>query len=471
MHQEQLAEPLQIREGLTPDARIYAATELARRAGVAREFFRTWKIESYPTHTVVTLDANARKVVFEHAPEKAFAFLAKGRFPVARARWFTTPEDDLLREDLVVPFVESPGDSLPLFHRGEDGNFACKLDVLLSVLFTLSRFEESTQRVLDAHNRFPASASLAKQHEFLERPVVDELGLAFGQIIKALLPAWDPLRPPLRVKLTHDIDSVGIPFNLRTTIGHTLKRSRPSATIRDFVSCFTTAESAELALVRLLARISKDRGIRSAFFWKASPPGPFDSGYSPSHPKVRRVIANLHAQGFELGVHPGYQTFGDRSRLSQEVEALRRTLGNGPLGGRQHYLRWKPQTWLDWESCGLAYDSTLGFADAIGFRAGTCVPFRPWSIEQNRELDLIEIPLLVMDCTLVKYMGLPKREGLARVQECVKRAALAGGVFTLLWHNTPLIEPEYDGWYEAVLDLIPANTQSFSLPSTPADLW
>ena len=32
-------------EVITPEGRLYALKELARRSGVTREFFRTWKIE------------------------------------------------------------------------------------------------------------------------------------------------------------------------------------------------------------------------------------------------------------------------------------------------------------------------------------------------------------------------------------------------------------------------------------------
>jgi hypothetical protein len=195
-----------------------------------------------------------------------------------------------------------------------------------------------------------------------------------------------------------------------------------------------------------------------------------DSGYDPFHPKLQRVFSYLREQGFELGVHPGYSTFGSKPALENEVALLRRALAVQKVGGRQHYLRWSPQTWLDWESCGLAYDSTVGFADLIGFRAGTAFPFRPWSFSENRELNLIEVPLIVMDCTPVKYMGLSREEGLARIRNCIQRAAIVGGVFTLLWHNVPLLEPEYHGWYESILDLLPPG-QNLAFSQSLQSFW
>jgi hypothetical protein len=229
-------------------------------------------------------------------------------------------------------------------------------------------------------------------------------------------------------------------------------------------------EPAELALVRELADISSSRGLHSAFFWKASPLGPRDSGYDPAHKKVQRLIDLLRERGFELGVHPGYETFGDRTKLASEVGYLRQALRVNSPGGRQHYLRWSPDTWLDWEACGLSYDSSLGFADHFGFRAGTAFPYHPWSWRDNRELNLIEMPLILMDCTPVKYMKLNQAEGLERIKSLIQRTAQTGGVFTLLWHNTPLLDPDYNGWYEAILDLT-AGAERFDVPTNAEQLW
>lgn len=461
-----------LRQGLSLEARKYAIKELARRAGASRDFYATWKVTVESDQTILTLlpDGNKR-VLFPHASDDIFRKISAGNIPFTEAAWLKVPDDTLLKQSLCLPFVESHTDrSLPLFLPSENGSFLCSCDVLFSLLCTLSRVEEMIPGTRDEHARFPAAASVAVQRGFLERPIVDEYGLAFEQVLSALLPSWKSERPALRAKLTHDIDHVGIPFQFRTAIGHTLKRREPLATLRDLASTFTPIEPIELALVRALADISKARGFQSAFFWKGSVRTPMDAGYDPFHPKVQRVISHLKEQGFELGVHPGYSTFGSKPALQSEVALLRKALGVQEVGGRQHYLRWSPQTWLDWESSGLAYDSSVGFADFIGFRAGTAFPYRPWSLAENRELNLIEVPLIVMDCTPVKYMGLSREEGLARIRNCIHRTAVVGGVFTLLWHNAPLLEPEYDGWYESILNLLPPG-QNFGLPQSPQSFW
>ena len=458
---------------LTPEARRYAVKELARRSGVSREFFQKWQIEVRGDRTIVSLGPEANgKIHFLHARESLFEEIAPGFIPVAHAAWLNPPHDSLASPDLILPFCDSNADLRePLYQPAADGSsIVCRLDLLSSFLFTLSRLEETLSKTIDEHGRFPASASLAVIHEFLDRPILDEHGLAFEQALSFLLPAWQPQRRTLRFKLTHDIDDIGIPFDLRASIGHSVKRRRPSATLCDFLALFTDVEPAELTLVQELASISIARGLQSAFYWKASPRAPRDSGYRPEHSKVQAVIDLLRERGFEMGVHPGYQTFGDRPKLATEVARLREALKVNSPGGRQHYLRWSPDTWLDWEACGLSYDSSLGFADQFGFRAGTAFPYRPWSLRENRELNLIEVPLILMDCTPVKYMKLAREEGLERLKALVQRTAHTGGVFTLLWHNTPLLDPDYNGWYEPILDLL-AGAHRVDVPANGELLW
>jgi len=457
---------------LTIEARKYAVKELARRSGVSREFFNAWQIDVASDHTVVTIvpDGN-KKIYFQHIAAEKLHDLSKAKLPVGEALWPHGVRNALFEQNFVIPFVETDYERVrPLFEVREDGSFLCKHDLLLSLLFTLCRVEETLSDVRDEHSRFPASASLAIKYGFLERPIVDELGVAFEHVIRALLPAWRPERRMLRMKLTHDIDDIGIPFRLRSAAAHTLKRGKPRASLRDIASTFSNSDPAELAQVRILADISHARGFQSAFFWKGSHRTARDSGYDIFDPKVQRTIAYIKEREFEVGVHPGYDTFESLTALSAEIDRLRAALAVKKIGGRQHYLRWSPQTWHDWETCELFYDSSVGFADYFGFRAGTAIPYRPWSFSQNRELNLIEIPLIVMDCTPVKYVRLPKIEALHRIGLCIKRTALVGGVFTLLWHNNPLLEPEYDGWYESILDLLP-SVQDYSLPDSVQSLW
>jgi hypothetical protein len=299
------------------------------------------------------------------------------------------------------------------------------------------------------------SASLAVRHNYLHRPIVDEYGLALQQVLEALLPGWRPLPRRLRVKLTHDIDEVGIPFRFRNAVGHVLKRRAPLCCARDFFSLGTSVEPTYLKLVRDICEISIERNLHSTLYWMASAAGSFDFRYDVTNPRVARVMDWARDRGIEMGVHPGYTTFLSPSVLEEEVQRCREAIQNEQLGGRQHYLRWSPETWTHWERCGLLYDSTVGFADCVGFRAGTCVPYMPWLWKENRRAELLEIPLLLMDSTLIgaAYMALKPSQVQGAVTKLLRPCAAVGGVFTLLWHNTSLLPP-FSRHYPGILDTL-----------------
>ncbi len=445
---------VQLGRGLSADARLYALRQLVRRAAIPQELFDSWTVEVSDDATIMTLDRYAR-IRFRHAPATFWHDLVNASYQVVRAAWPYPPVSPCadLVPDLVVPFVDRAYAG-PLFVRISGDTWECPIDLVASMLLTLSRFEELQSDERDMHGRFLATQSVALKHNFLHRPIVDEYGLALQQVIQVLLPGWRPPERKLHVKLSHDVDEVGFPRSITNSLGHTVKRHKPLATLRDLLGPAFGLRPSLLEAVLRIAELSRCHGMASALYWKNSPKSDWDSGYDLSTKPVHEVVSRLKNEGAELGVHPGYYTFDDPQRLGDDVERIREVIDERRVGGRQHFLRWHPRTWQHWETWGLAYDSTVGFSDRIGFRAGTCVPYRPWSLELNREIDLLEIPLLAMDVTLAYYMRLAPQESVALLLQCAERCRIVGGVFTLLWHNRSLLDPNYGHAYQTVLSAL-----------------
>ena len=131
----------------------------------------------------------------------------------------------------------------------------------------------------------------------------------------------------------------------------------------------------------------------------------------------------------------------------------------GPLAGhRYHYLRARSAPKPRARSrAGLRYDTTLGFPDAVGFRAGIARPFRPWDFEQDAPLDLVEVPLAAMDATLAeeRYLGLSAKRAEPQLMRLLDWAAAHGGAFAILWHPDRFDPRDLGGWdrlYSRLLD-------------------
>lgn len=439
---------------ITPQARYYAVWELARRAGIPHDFFRSWKVLMTREKTEFEIPNGTSKFIsFPHASAELLNSLASGRFSYVKVPSMEIPGvSGAGRLDLVVPFAVPMNPKMrPLFHLVDANRLECSLDLPLSILLTLSRWEELLSTPRDVHGRFQAKYSIASAGGFLDRPIVDEYGLAFEQAMQSLYPSWKKIQRRMRVKVSHDADHVGIPFRWKPALRHVLRSRAPIHFARDVASVFGGTEPAELKSIRDITLASARHGFHSSVYWKAGPSTRRDSGYDPRNKKVRDMVGWLHENGAESGVHPGYNTFRSPEKLRREVMVLRDVLGNQPMGGRQHYLRWCPESWIHWENCGLAYDSSVGYAEMAGFRAGTCVPYRPWLFALNRPADLIEIPLLVMDRTLLSYMGLTREQATHVVKELANRSEAVGGVLSMVWHNNTFLEPCYR---EVYLDLL-----------------
>jgi len=344
-----------------------------------------------------------------------------------------------------------------------NGSIVFYADILAASLFMLSRWEETVAQTKDRHSRFPAASSVAYKLGFLTIPIVDQYALILREWLKLAVPGWAPRRNVPEINLTHDVDHIyqyASPISLARALTLTLASKQPLKNVRrEFKSLRTQLFDPQLGEKYLaiyeLANRSKEQGLKSRFYFMAAKASLKQQGYNPAGSLVQKAFRFLQQQGHEIGFHPGYTTFENPGVLSQEKECLENALGEKVLGGRQHFLRFRvPYTWRHWEQVRLKYDSTLGYADHEGFRCGTCHPYKPFDLEQDREIDLLEIPLIVMDTTLIEYRKMTITEGRKSILELARKCVEVEGKFTLLWHNVTLVG-KYIDWGNMYIEILP----------------
>lgn len=142
--------------------------------------------------------------------------------------------------------------------------------------------------------------------------------------------------------------------------------------------------------------------------------------------------------GFEVGLHGGYYAFNDYNQIKWEKEKLEKMINRKVIGYRNHYMRFKvPDTWEILASLNMQYDTTYGFSDSVGFRNGMCHPYRPYNLLSDREINIIEIPLIIMDDALSRMSFSPGYHWNI-IKGLIDTTKLYNGVLTLLWHNDSL---------------------------------
>jgi hypothetical protein len=344
----------------------------------------------------------------------------------------------------------------------------------------------------------PYKASAWDQVERGERPTNDDVAEGFFHLarveerngprdehgrFRAEWSCLDPLDPPLErlrrrlgvergrftVVLTHDVDSpwrwtrVGV-RGAAARARRDVRRGRLAPALREA----TGLAAAPLHRLRgtdpnwrfeeIVAEERRRGATGSTFFVLAAQHDPHDGAAPEDYERLRpRLVETLRGSGAEIGLHGSYTAAGDAARLQSEKAALE-ALG-GPLHGhRYHYLRADPHRNLaPLAAAGLTYDTTLGFPDAVGFRAGIARPFRPWDFERDAPLDLVEIPLAAMDATLAeeRYLGLSARRAEPQLMRLLDWGAAHAAAFAVLWHPDrfdPLTSGGWDGLYSRLLE-------------------
>ncbi len=365
-----------------------------------------------------------------------------------------------------IRFLKSgfaPLNDMPIIFGGkkmdnQGHKIKCGIDIFAGAFFMLSRWEELVNPLRDAHERFPVRASLAFKCNFLHRAVVNEYVEFLWNILIHLGIRQKRKTRNFSFVLTHDVDARLLWRNsfspIKTILGDIFKRKNKAATRQHFH--FWRRKKDPFDTFDELMNLSENQGLTSHFFFITGGHTRFEGNYKIDDFSVKQLITRIHERGHVVGIHPSYDTYQDAAMLSSEIEALAQVSPQPVKAGRQHFLRFSvPHTWQAWEDNGLEWDSTMGYAGAIGFRCGTCYPFPVFNILTRKELNLIERPLLVMEVTLFSevYMGLTQAEALERVQGIMKTVRRFEGEFVLLWHNSNLVLNGEDYWeiYRAIV--------------------
>lgn len=310
-------------------------------------------------------------------------------------------------------------------------------DLIAGAFYFLSGWQEYHSLDRDYHGRFPYHSSLQYKLGCIHLPVVNyyfdilktAIEIATGQVLLSRHHSGEAFT----VLLTHDIDNTESGWKEEAKAawqqggaGKLLKAGLSRLRGRD--PWFNWLEVA--------GTIAASGGVSTFFFLAEQKPfrGTANADYDLTKSKYLRGIQALAAGGSEIAVHGSLQAAENGEKLLQEIRRL-------PLpvrGNRFHYLRFEPRkTPALLDAAGLAYDSSLGFAEHFGFRHGYCFPFRLFNFQENKPYACLEIPLVLMDATLhhPHYLQLQPDEVLPALKPVLAEIEKFKGCFTLLWHN------------------------------------
>ncbi|HWQ44848.1 MAG TPA: polysaccharide deacetylase family protein [Methanosarcina barkeri] len=310
-------------------------------------------------------------------------------------------------------------------------------------LFT--KKEEYNRVFSDQYNRFPYYLSS-------QRNVFDP-GVSRFLVENGLHPEY-PEGKKFAVCLTHDIDVV-YPEKLCLIIetANAVAKGNLAKAIKTPFSRFNKKWNPCWNFKEIMELEAK-YNAKSSFYFLALHPGEKDFNYKIEDLEAELQFISTH--GWEVGLHGGHESYNSFEDIIEKKHRLEKILRKQVIGYRNHYLRFKvPDTWELLSKAGFKYDTTFGYSDCAGFRNGVCHPFRPYNLNTEKQIDILELPLIIMDRTLLRdYMHLDVKKAWELIKSLIDKVEQYNGVITILWHNNTSIDGKNLKYYEKFLEYV-----------------
>lgn len=409
----------------------------------------SYEISFYPDQLALEINMeDCATITLPYISKSRWPELLQGTFPAVMVKSFDGREDvPLFFPDKHTEFAGWTGANLHIFS-----------DVLTMTFLLLSREEERQIPQRDGYGRFLYEYSLAKKYNFIDIPIVDEWAMLIRKELMLHFPEDKLGSNTPSMRLTHDMDTARRFPDLMTAAksilgGDLFLRKSPRIafeSLRQYLASRTNPEKdPELLGAEKLLELSLQYGFHSEFYFMGLAQGEPDFRYEVSAPAVKAFAQKAEISGMNCGFHGSKLTPQDAERFSVEQNRVSVALGGLPNRGRQHYLCFDVEkTPGVWESAGIRWDSTLGYADREGFRCGTCHSFPVYDVVNDHPVSVMEQPLIVMDGSM-RGRGLCTEEAFASMRHLCERCCVVGGEFVLLWHNRSTGR-EWKNWFEQV---------------------
>ena len=315
-------------------------------------------------------------------------------------------------------------------------------DYISTIFYLVNAFQEYEleQKLEDHYGRFPYSNSVQKRFGIVDKNYVGELIARFMQghkVLRNLVPAQ---LPKTKIFLSHDIDSLygSLYFDGKWAFKH-LHFGKMAELIWQ-----TVLRKPPWFNIDRIMKMHSEYDMKSTFFWIMShgrdSHGIKNGDYQISNKQIRNQISEIKNAKFGVGLHK-----------STMETSFQKELANSPVeikSNRYHFLKFNlPAAWNELQTSGIRLDSSLGFAEHMGFRNSYGKPFRPFNLVENRPYDFLELPLNIMDGSFVYYQNIRDASVYTQIIDFIEKNK-SNAVLSILWHNNELSPYFYNDMFQ-----------------------
>jgi len=279
------------------------------------------------------------------------------------------------------------------------------LDIVQTFFFHLSRMEEyfAINEQLDYHERMKSDEQFLVKNNIHKKPILDEISFAFLETLG--------LEKQIKTNkvITHDIDVIEKFPNfykfIRGTARILFKKKKYKGSLVKYISWFIKVKlNPKKDPYKTFSWLFSKTNKKKVVYFMSGGLTKYDNLYDVNDNSILNYINIAKDNNYEIGLHPSYAAYNDKKQFKIEKEKLEQIAKCKIVSSRQHILHFDFKTTLKTLlENDIKSDSTLGYQDKIGFRAGTGFEFYLWDFNNNKKTSIIERPLVIMDgCLLIE---------------------------------------------------------------------
>ena len=360
-----------------------------------------------------------------------------------------------------LPLKMLPGtDNTPFLYGSSDierkeGKIILHADIIASAYYMLTRYEEIIfPEKRDRFGRYLAAYSILFQNGYGLRPLADE----YREYLFDLLMEIDGKDRQCKqgfskIWLTHDLDAPFYFHRFDNVVRQWIKNFiNPSSRINNCLKKYVSGENDPYDTFDRIFELDNevkraDSKTEVVYFIITAKNHVWNAYRNIGSQKYKRLMQRISKNGDGFGIHLSLEAGKNPDRIADEVKRM--PVSCGVLRSRNHYLRWiDTECVYKMTDSGISEDFTLGYADHLGFRVGTCHPYMYIEPHSGKVTDLRIIPMQIMEKNFDEgYMGSGYDEAVRLSKEVIRQVFRYGGHINLLWHNTSYNQSFFDDLY------------------------
>ncbi|MGR7813469.1 polysaccharide deacetylase family protein [Lacinutrix undariae] len=332
-------------------------------------------------------------------------------------------------------FVQKWENTKCFFTAGEKSSLP--FDIFAAAFYLLSRYEEYLPHVKDEYGRFPAKESLAFNNDFLQQPVVDIWAYKFKSLLEAQFPDFQfpekkyNIQPVIDVPMAYFYKHKG----LMRTVGGTLTdiyRLRLKQVYERYL-VISGFKRDPYDTFKWIITKQKQTKHKILVLFLIGDYSTYDKNININKKAFVSLIKSV-SDYCRVGLKASYFALEDIRILKKEKLKMESVVNYNLVASRYSFSKLQlPESYRNLIELEIAQDFTMGYIDALGFRAGTCTPFQFYDLDYEIQTPLQVNGFHCIDYALLKkHSLLDKKEELLRLIRQVKNV---NGTFTPVFHN------------------------------------